>query len=130
MTQITCLHPAYLLAIEPDNTVLLKHSLVMEDEKIIAILPESEARQNYPTANHIRLDTHALLPGFINLHAHSAMSLLRGLADDLALMDWLNEHIWPAEKKHVNDEFVFDGTVYAMAEMIRGGTTTVITDCP
>jgi len=125
MTQITCLHPAYLLAIEPDNTVLLKHSLVMEDEKIIAILPESEARQNYPTANHIRLDTHALLPGFINLHAHSAMSLLRGLADDLALMDWLNEHIWPAEKKHVNDEFVFDGTVYAMAEMIRGGTTTV-----
>ncbi|GAB3266652.1 TRZ/ATZ family hydrolase [Chitinimonas naiadis] len=65
------------------------------------------------------------MPGMVNLHAHSAMSLLRGLADDLALMDWLNHHIWPAEAKHVSDEFVFDGTLHAMAEMIRGGTTTV-----
>ena len=125
MTQITCLHPAYIIPIEPAATVLRGHSLVMQDEKIIAILPESEARQGYPDANHILLDKHALLPGFVNLHAHSAMSLLRGLADDLALMDWLNDHIWPAEKKHVSDAFVFDGTVYAMAEMLRGGTTTV-----
>ncbi|MFZ6849813.1 TRZ/ATZ family hydrolase [Undibacterium sp. RuRC25W] len=125
MTQITCLHPAYLIPIEPAATVLHQHSLVMQDEKIIAILPESEARQRYIDANHISLDNHALLPGFVNLHAHSAMSLLRGLADDLALMDWLNDHIWPAEKKHVNDDFVFDGSVYAMAEMLRGGTTTV-----
>ena len=125
MTQITCLHPAYLIPIEPEASVLLKHTLVMQDEKIIAILPESDARQRYPDANHIILDKHALLPGFVNLHAHSAMSLLRGLADDLALMAWLNDHIWPAEKKHVNDDFVFDGTVYAMGEMLRGGTTTV-----
>ena len=125
MTQITCLHPTYLIPIEPEATVLLQHTLVMQDEKIIAILPESEARERYADANHIILDKHALLPGFVNLHAHSAMSLLRGLADDLALMDWLNDHIWPAEKKHVSDDFVFDGTVYAMGEMLRGGTTTV-----
>jgi 5-methylthioadenosine/S-adenosylhomocysteine deaminase len=61
----------------------------------------------------------------VNLHGHSAMCLLRGLADDLGLMDWLHNHIWPAEKKHVSEEFVFDGSVYAMAEMLRGGTTTI-----
>jgi 5-methylthioadenosine/S-adenosylhomocysteine deaminase len=65
------------------------------------------------------------MPGLINLHGHSAMTLLRGLADDKALMDWLNNHIWPAEGKHVRDDFVFDGASLAMAEMIRGGTTTI-----
>jgi 5-methylthioadenosine/S-adenosylhomocysteine deaminase len=125
MTSLTCIHPEYLIPIEPKSLVLSGHCLVIKDEKILTIIPSSQARQQYADARHIELKKHALLPGFINLHAHSAMSLLRGLADDLALMDWLNHHIWPAEKKHVSDEFVFDGTTYAMAEMIRGGTTTV-----
>lgn len=120
-----CLHPKYLIPIEPRATVLQQHALVMQDEKIVALLPSAQARQDYPAAQHISLPEHALLPGLVNLHAHSAMSLLRGLADDLALMDWLTQHIWPAEKQHVSDEFVFDGTVFAMAEMLRGGTTTV-----
>ncbi|MGQ5523205.1 TRZ/ATZ family hydrolase [Chitinimonas sp. PSY-7] len=125
MPKPLCLHPRWLIPVEPRGCVLENHALVIEGERIAAILPGTEARTKYADATHLKLNEHALLPGLINLHAHSAMSLLRGLADDLALMDWLSNHIWPAEGKHVSDEFVFDGTVHAMAEMIRGGTTTV-----
>ena len=125
MKKFTCLHPHWLIPVEPRATVLTDHALVMSDDSISAIMPGAQARQQYPDAEHIVLTKHALLPGFVNLHAHSAMCLLRGLADDLSLMDWLNHHIWPAEKEHVSDNFVFDGSVQAMAEMIRGGTTTV-----
>jgi 5-methylthioadenosine/S-adenosylhomocysteine deaminase len=121
----TCLHPKYLIPIEPRATVLSGHALVMQDEKILAILSSAEARLQHPDAQHVELPEHAVMPGMINLHGHSAMTLLRGLADDLGLMDWLHNHIWPAEKKHVSEEFVFDGSVYAMAEMLRGGTTTI-----
>jgi 5-methylthioadenosine/S-adenosylhomocysteine deaminase len=125
MNKITCLHPQWLIPVEPHATVLTQHALVMVDDLISGLMPSEQAYQQYPNAEHVDLNGHALLPGFVNLHAHSAMCLLRGLADDLALMDWLNQHIWPAEKLHVSDEFVFDGSVQAMAEMIRGGTTTV-----
>ena len=125
MTQATCLYPTFLIPVEPHALVLRDHCLVIQEDIIQAILPAADARTQYADGHHIDLTGHALLPGFVNLHAHSAMSLLRGLADDLALMDWLNLHIWPAEKQHVSDEFVFDGSVYAMAEMLRGGTTTV-----
>ncbi|MFZ6735995.1 TRZ/ATZ family hydrolase [Undibacterium sp. Ji42W] len=121
----TCLHPKYLIPIEPHATVLSGHALVMRDEKILDILSSAEARLKHPDAQHVELPEHAVMPGMINLHGHSAMTLLRGLADDLSLMDWLHNHIWPAEKKHVSEEFVFDGSVYAMAEMLRGGTTTI-----
>ncbi|MFZ6657166.1 TRZ/ATZ family hydrolase [Undibacterium sp. TJN19] len=121
----TCIHPKYLVPVEPRSVMLTEHALVIQEEKILAILPSAEARQQYPDARHLELSGHALLPGMVNLHGHSAMSLLRGLADDLSLMDWLHNHIWPAEKKHVSEEFVFDGSVYAMAEMLRGGTTTI-----
>lgn len=125
MKKTTCLHPKWIIPIEPHASVLSDASLVMEDAVIVGIMPSAAARQQHANAEHIDLPTHALLPGFVNLHAHSAMCLLRGLADDLALMEWLHEHIWPAEKKHVSEQFVFDGSLHAMAEMIRGGTTTV-----
>jgi 5-methylthioadenosine/S-adenosylhomocysteine deaminase len=64
-----------------------------------------------------------LIPGLVNLHTHAAMSLMRGLADDRPLMTWLKEHIWPAEVRHVSPEFVYDGTLLACAEMLRGGVT-------
>jgi len=121
----TLLLPRWLIPIEPRGTVLEDHALLIEGERIAAILPASEARTRYADVPHLHLANHALLPGFVNLHGHSAMTLLRGLADDLALMDWLHNHIWPAEKRHISDEFVFDGTLIAMAEMLRGGTTTI-----
>ena len=125
MKKITCLHPQWIVPIEPHANVLSNHALVIEDAHILALLSSEQARQQYPQAEHITLAQHAVMPGMVNLHAHSAMTLLRGLADDLALMAWLNDHIWPAEKQHVSDQFVFDGSLHAMAEMIRGGTTTV-----
>jgi 5-methylthioadenosine/S-adenosylhomocysteine deaminase len=66
---------------------------------------------------------HALIPGLINAHTHAAMSLFRGLSDDIALMDWLQNHIWPAESRWVNEDFVQCGTELAVAEMLRSGTT-------
>ena len=69
------------------------------------------------------LKNHAIIPGLINSHTHAGMSLFRGLANDLPLMDWLNNYIWPAEKKWVSSEFVMDGTKLAIAEMLRSGTT-------
>ena len=64
-----------------------------------------------------------LIPGLINLHTHAAMALLRGIADDLPLMDWLKTRIWPAEARHISAAFVRDGTLLACAEMLRGGIT-------
>lgn len=124
MSASFCLHPRWLVPIAPAEA-LEGHALVVEDGRIAAILPSADARLRYAALPHHELSDHALMPGFVNLHGHSAMTLLRGLADDLALMDWLNHHIWPAEKRHVCDEFVKDGSLLAMAEMLRGGTTTI-----
>lgn len=114
----------WIVTVENDNEVLQHHALAIKDGRIAAILPGAEARRA-DAAQIIELPQHVLLPGLINLHSHAPMTLFRGLADDLPLMDWLNNHIWPAEGQHVSEEFVFDGTLLAMAEMLRGGTTTV-----
>ncbi len=108
----------------PGNHILEHHSLAINDGKILDILPTEKAQHKYTPFEEHDLDTHALMPGLINCHTHAAMSLFRGLADDLPLMEWLNEHIWPAEQQWISPEFVHDGTRHAIAEMIRGGTTT------
>ncbi|UXY16980.1 TRZ/ATZ family hydrolase [Chitiniphilus purpureus] len=114
--------PRWLIPVQP-RAVLTEHALVVDGSRIVDLLPATTALARYPDAKVLHLPEHALLPGLVNLHAHSAMTLLRGYADDLALMDWLGQHIWPAEARHVSDEFVFDGTLLAIAEMIAGGTT-------
>lgn len=97
--------------------------MVIEDEHIAALLPVADATARFPDAPRVLLPEHALIPGLINLHTHAAMTLMRGMADDLALMDWLHNHIWPAEGRVVSDEFVYDGSMLACAEMLRGGIT-------
>jgi 5-methylthioadenosine/S-adenosylhomocysteine deaminase len=119
----TLINARWIIPVEPDNTVYEYHSLAINGGKITGILPTEEARQKYTAVDEINLESHALIPGLINCHTHAAMTLFRGLADDLPLMDWLNNHIWPAEQRWVNPEFVEDGTRHAIAEMIRGGTT-------
>ena len=113
----------WIIPVVPRNTVLKNHALVIENNRITAILEQDDALKNYPDAEHIECKTHALLPGFVNSHTHAAMNLFRGLADDLPLMEWLNDHIWPAEAKWVNETFVHDGTELAIAEMLLSGTT-------
>ncbi len=112
-----------LITCEPDTQPLENHALVIKDGLIAAILPSSTVRQAYETKTELQYQTHAVLPGFINAHTHLAMNYFRGLADDLPLMTWLNNHIWPAEKTWVSHEFVRDASQFAMAEMIRAGTT-------
>lgn len=100
---------------------LKDHALIIDKEKIIAIEPIGQHR--FQSGQVIDRTHHIVMPGLINTHTHAAMSLFRGLADDLPLMTWLNDHIWPAEGTWVNEEFIHDGTQLAIAEMIRGGTT-------
>ncbi len=93
------------------------------DGRIHDLLPVGLSRERYPAARRTELPGHALIPGLVNLHTHAAMTLMRGLADDRALMDWLQNHIWPVETRLVSSEFVRDGTLLACAEMLRGGIT-------
>jgi len=97
--------------------------VAVRDGLIEAVLPANEARARFPSHDVVELRNHVLIPGLVNAHTHAAMTLLRGLADDLPLMRWLEDHIWPAEKRHVSAEFVRDGTLLACAEMLRGGIT-------
>jgi 5-methylthioadenosine/S-adenosylhomocysteine deaminase len=117
------IHATWLITCANEDAPLRQHALVMQGPEIVDILPSAQATLHYPNANHEHLSDHALIPGLINTHGHLAMTLFRGLADDLPLMTWLGEHIWPAEGKWVSREFVHDGSRLAMAEMIKGGTT-------
>jgi 5-methylthioadenosine/S-adenosylhomocysteine deaminase len=103
--------------------VLADHAVVVAGGRIREVLPIQQARARHPGARRIDLAGHALIPGLVNLHTHAAMTLMRGLADDRALMDWLQNHIWPAEARLVSRDFVHDGTLLACAEMLRGGIT-------
>ncbi|MBI5449905.1 MAG: TRZ/ATZ family hydrolase [Gammaproteobacteria bacterium] len=124
MQQIdTLLDARWIIPVEPAGAVLEHHSLALHDGQILDLLPSEQARQRYQPREHHQFPSHALIPGLINTHTHAAMTLFRGLADDLPLMTWLNDHIWPAEGAWVNPEFVHDGSELAIAEMLRGGTT-------
>jgi 5-methylthioadenosine/S-adenosylhomocysteine deaminase len=113
----------WVVPVEPAGSVLGDHAVVVRAGRIVQVMPAAAARLAYSAAQVLNLPAHVLLPGLINLHTHAAMTLMRGLADDLPLMQWLNEHIWPAEAKHVCPDFVYDGTLLACAEMLKGGVT-------
>lgn len=103
--------------------MLTGYSLVIEGERIASLCLTSEAKLQYPDANELVLDQHLLTPGFVNVHGHAAMTLLRGVADDREMMDWLTNWIWPIEGQLVDEQFVYDGTRLAALEMIMSGTT-------
>lgn len=114
----------WVIPIEPANVTLPQHSVAVDKGRIVDLLPQSETRQRFVPSQTVDLPNHVLLPGLINAHCHAAMSLLRGIADDLPLMRWLQEAVWPKEAKHVSYGFVRDGTLLAAEEMLRGGITT------
>ena len=117
------IHASWVIPVEPDDAVYENSAIAVNDGCIIDILSSEEADKKYKSYQTHHLDDHALIPGFINTHTHSPMSLMRGLADDLHLMEWLQKHIWPAEEKWVSAKFVRDGAELSIIEMIRGGTT-------
>ncbi|MCM8599749.1 MAG: TRZ/ATZ family hydrolase [Candidatus Accumulibacter sp.] len=113
----------WIVPVEPASVVLENHALAVEQGRIVDIVPQSEVADRFLPRSRKCLAQHVLIPGLVNLHTHAAMTLLRGLADDLPLMQWLREHVWPAEAQHVSAQFVYDGTRLACAEMLRGGIT-------
>ncbi len=114
----------WLVPVEPANTVLHNQAVIIQGDRIAAVVSREEADARFRVRETINLDHHVVLPGLINMHGHAAMSLFRGMADDLPLMTWLNDHIWPAEGAFIDEAFIADGTQLAMAEMLRTGTTT------
>ncbi|MEI6334346.1 MAG: TRZ/ATZ family hydrolase [Methylococcaceae bacterium] len=119
----TLIHARWIIPVEPESVTYEHHSLVIDSGKIIDLLPTELAKQKYQGKTTENLENHALLPGLINCHTHAAMTLMRGIADDLPLMDWLQNHIWPLEHQWMSEAFVKDGSDLAIAEMILGGTT-------
>ncbi|MEO8461316.1 MAG: TRZ/ATZ family hydrolase, partial [Dokdonella sp.] len=129
MTEVTpqsidvLIEARWVVPVVPHAAVLEHHAVAVNGDTIIALLPITVARARFAPREIVQLSDHALIPGLINAHTHNPMTLMRGLADDLPLMRWLSEHIWPAEARVMGPEFVRDGVELAIAEMLRGGTT-------
>ena len=113
----------WIIPVVPENRVFEHCALAIDQQKIVGIYPQTEAKTKFDPVSVVDLADHILMPGLVNAHGHAAMSLLRGYADDLPLQPWLEEHIWPVEARVLSAEFVADGTNLAMAEMIKTGTT-------
>jgi len=117
---------SYVVTMDDGGTVYQDGAVAIDEGLIIAIGPSADINAEYSAAQTLDGESRIVLPGLINGHSHAAMTLLRGVADDLALMDWLNNYIFPAEVEFVDTEFVRIGTELACWEMIRGGTTTFV----
>lgn len=120
---VQVLHARWIVPVQPAGAVLEDHAVVFAGTRITALLPSPRARAALPGAVHLDFPQHALIPGLVNAHTHAAMSLFRGLADDLPLERWLADHVWPAERRFVDREFVREGTRLAVAEFLLSGTT-------
>jgi len=119
----TLISAEWCIPVEPEALVLDKHSVAIEDGRIIDILPTAEAHNRYAAGSQVDRPGHVLIPGFVNAHTHAAMTLFRGYADDLPLERWLRDVIWPAEARWAGAEMVRDGTRLAIAEMLLSGCT-------
>jgi 5-methylthioadenosine/S-adenosylhomocysteine deaminase len=116
-------HAKWLLSGIPNQPALENHSLCIADGKIQAVLPTAHVQEKYTATRVDNYLEHLIMPGIVNAHTHIGMNYFRGLGSDLSLMDWLNNHMLPTEKKWLSHEFVYDVSLFAMAEMIRSGTT-------
>ena len=120
----TLIKARWVAPVTPGGGALEHHAVAVRQGRIVDLLPTAEAAVRYAADELVERPAHLLIPGLVNAHTHAAMTLLRGLADDLPLMEWLQAHIWPAEQRWMSAEFVEHGTELAMAEMLLGGTTT------
>jgi len=116
------LRARWILPMEP-GSVLDDHALVVDEGRIVDLLPAADLSARFAPREHATFARHVLMPGLVNAHTHAAMTLLRGIADDVPLDAWLRDHIWPRESAFVTPEFVHDGATLAAVEMLRGGIT-------
>ncbi len=119
----TLIKARWIIPVEPEGVIHEHYAIALHEGRILELLPAAEAGSRYQADVLVNLSEHVLIPGLVNSHTHAAMSLFRGLADDLPLMEWLHNHIWPAESRWVSDEFVHVGTLLAATEMLRSGAT-------
>ena len=119
----TLINARWVIPVEPECRALERHTVAVDAGRIVAVEPTESASGRFSADEVVDRTSHVVLPGLVNAHTHAAMTLLRGIADDLPLMDWLRQHIWPAEARWVSAEFVADGTELAVAEMLLSGTT-------
>ena len=115
----------FVVPVVPHGVVLEHHAVAVTGDRIVAVLPVPEARSRFAPRETVSRPDAALIPGLVNAHTHNPMTLLRGVADDLPLKVWLQQHIWPIEAAVIGQDFVADGITLAIAEMVRGGTTCV-----
>jgi len=113
----------WIIPVEPANCVLENHAIAVDQGQIVAVLQHHEAQLRFAPRQSKRLPHHIVIPGLINLHTHAAMTLRRGLGDDLPLGDRPQTPVWPAAAVYLSAAFVHDGAALACAEMLRGGIT-------
>ena len=119
----TLIEAGWVVPVEPHGVVLEGHAVAVDGGTVVAVLPLAEARARFAAREVVSRPGSVLIPGLVNAHTHNPMTLMRGVADDLALHEWLQQHIWPVEAAVIGPEFVADGVALAIAEMLRGGTT-------
>jgi 5-methylthioadenosine/S-adenosylhomocysteine deaminase len=119
----TLITARWIIPIEPFGRVLEHHAVAIRDGRIVAVIPEIQARERFSAVRTVDRPNHVLLPGFVNGHTHAAMTLLRGVAESSRFDHWLNEQVWPLEQRWLDAEYVRDGTELAIADMITSGTT-------
>jgi len=119
----TLILPRWCVPIEPPGTTLTEHAVAVSEGRILDLLPSADARKKYRPREIVDRPGHVLIPGLVNAHTHAAMTLFRGIADDMPLERWLTDGIWPNEKRWASAEMVRDGTRHAIAEMLRSGVT-------
>jgi 5-methylthioadenosine/S-adenosylhomocysteine deaminase len=118
------IHARWLIPVTEPGLVLESHSVAIKDQRIVAVRESQQARAEFHALEEVQLGEHALIPGLVNTHGHSAMTLMRGIADDTPLKEWLEQHVWPLEAQFVAREYVYQGASLAIAEMLASGTTT------
>jgi 5-methylthioadenosine/S-adenosylhomocysteine deaminase len=113
---------AWIVPVEPAGA-LPDHAILIDAGRIVDVVPASAAEDRFAARERVALPGHVIVPGLVNAHTHAAMALFRGIADDVPLQTWLEQHIWPREARFVAPDFVYDGTRHAAAEMLKGGVT-------
>lgn len=113
----------WVCPVVPRQQLLQHHGIAIRNGEIIALQDKQSLHQQFHAAQHLQLDGHILIPGLINAHTHLGMTMMRGLADDLSLMQWLQQHIWPVEQQYVSERFVRDGALLGCAELLQSGVT-------
>ncbi len=116
----------HIVTMDTAGTIIEDGAVAVDGGIIIGVGPAAEINATYVAAENFTAANRVVMPGLVNGHTHAAMSIFRGIADDLALKEWLNDYMFPAEVEFVDAEFVRLGTELACWEMIRGGTTTFV----